>query len=299
MMWLTLALMACRAPTAPGDESSSTNNVPSTPTTSSADSSGDPTPLAGRDCAPEPDWVDVAGIIMVELTEMALWDTLSIGASFHRNEVHDDDHQFERLATADPSDDCYWWELSYDPEPHGEPVSGGVVTVMFGDAEYLLRPYGNDDHYPDYVVLDRDHEELAQLRGKPIHVSATGSSDTPSFSFKDVDVYPQHRINLYEPAPDAQLHPNDVVFRWDPGSTLDGRMEVLLLAGIPNTLMTCTIDDDGEWSPPPELFHHMDEPQGLDAVFRARQPCYKELDDGRFLKIWHRYEANGGADIIP
>jgi hypothetical protein len=293
--WL-VALLACRT-SAPGGAATTKDASPWAHTAPTADTYAEPTPFTGRDCASEPEWVDRAGTVTIQLTEGSVWDTLSVEAHFHDNEIHDDGAEFEAVASDDTDDDCYWYKTVYDPEPHGEPVSSGVVTVTVGSSDYELHPYGNDHQYPNHVELDRDGDALAHLYGQSIHIEATGSADSPSFSFQDIDIVPSHRINLYEPAANAPVAPSDVVFRWDPGTTLDGRMEVRLSAGIPNTSMVCMVDDDGEWSPPSAIFDHMVDAGGVNATLRARQPCYKELSDGRFLRIWHLYEATGSAEI--
>ena len=309
MTWALLLVVACRStppptssPPSESPQSTATGAVDTqrpTEAGSTADSAAPATPLADRTCLPVPEAVNHAGRVYVNVDELVgLWDWFDVSASFFINEPHEENPDIEPVPSDDPTDDCQWVENVYDPDSHGEKVSGGHVTVSLAGQSYLLKPYGNNHDYdaPEVGLITED--VMASFHGATISIESTGSPDVPAFSFPDIELYPPHRIDLSAPLPNEVLSPDDIVYRWEPGTTLDGRMEVRLAPKIPKQLV-CMIDDDGEWSPPPAVFEHMNEPERLAARFRARQWCPQELPDGRIVTIWLNYESGLGVDVVP
>ncbi len=309
MTWALLLVVACRStpppassPPSESPQSTATGAVDTqrpTETGSTADSAAPATPLAHRECAPEPTWENLAGRVTIDAQEqVGYWDRFDIRASFYNNEPYDENPDIEPVPSDDPTDDCQWVENVYDPESHGEKVSGGHVTVSLAGQSYLLKPFGNNHDYDAPELGLVTEEVMASFHGATISIESTGSPDVPAFSFPDIELYPPHRIDVSSPMPNAALAPDDIVFRWEPGTTLDGRMEVHLSPKIPK-LMICMIDDDGEWSPPPAVFEHMNEPERLVARFLARKPCPQKLPDGRIVTVWLNFDASLGIDVTP
>lgn len=212
--------------------------------------------------------------------------TVAFGEYAALDEIH------EVLDPLEGLDDCVVYGEFYTVTAEWTGQSAGTLQVTIGEHIVQAEPEVVGDHVeysPNYggnIYLWDQHGIAAEdVFGAAISLHTEGG-DIEAIALEDLVRFPATPLAITHPDIEEQFffnEPADLVYRWQPDP--DGHGEVLLTIGIsddPDVVSNvhCLLEDDGEWSPPPEVWTHFSPPTTLYATMHRRDYCEVPVTGG-------------------
>ena len=176
---------------------------------------------------------------------------------------------------------------------------GGLVTVDMGPHhfEFAYMPPGSASYpsehegfgWQGYSGFGEGYHEYEAIGLPPvidayfahdISVTVEGSPEIHGFTL--TGQAPPGRLNILEPAHRSYVDAETLVYRWEPGVSRYGTIQLVLNGDGVGRTLACVTDDDGEWRLP-EAYLDALPPNpvvGVTTSFYTQLPCTHDIGNG-------------------